>query len=67
MNTSFNATTDLLNKELMMDEYSYRVDGMTTTDAQYDFNHVSAQPPASSYMKRTAQGQTRMSAVPGTR
>merc|ERR1719453_2294965 len=64
---SFAETSALLQKELMND-YSYRVDGIPgIDDSQYDFNHVQTQPPASAYMQRTAAAGGRMSAMPGSR
>lgn len=68
---SFTETSQLLQKELMND-YSYRVDGVPgINDSQYEFNHVQSQPPPSAYTQRTAAGNlgagTRMSAVPGSR
>lgn len=62
---SFTETSTLLQKELMND-YSYRVDGIPG-DSQYDFNHVQSQPPPSSYMQRTAAAGGKMSAMPGSR
>jgi intraflagellar transport protein 88 len=59
----------MLQKELMND-YSYQVDGIQGMESQYEFNHVTSQPPPSSYMQRTAQmggGQSRMGAVPQSR
>jgi len=69
---SFNETSQLLQKELMND-YSYRVDGVPgMNDSQYEFNHVQSQPPPSAYMKKTAAaggaaGGGRMSAMPASR
>lgn len=65
---SFTETSQLLQKELMND-YSYRVDGIPgLSDAQYDFNHVQHQPPPSAYMQRNAAvGGGRMSAMPQSR
>jgi intraflagellar transport protein 88 len=63
---SFTETSALLHKELMANEYSYRVDGMPG-DSQYDFNHVQHQPPPSSYMQRTAAAGGKMSAMAGSR
>mmetsp|Transcript_13666 Transcript_13666/g.36798 ORF Transcript_13666/g.36798 Transcript_13666/m.36798 type:complete len:844 (-) Transcript_13666:172-2703(-) len=77
---SFTETSQLLQKELMND-YSYRVDGIPgLNDSQYDFNHVQQQPPPSAYMQRTAAvtgaipgsrggfgGGGRMSAMPASR
>jgi len=65
---SFTETSQLLQKELMND-YSYRVDGIPgMNDSQYDFNHVQSQPPPSAYMQRTAAvGGGRMSAMPASR
>jgi len=65
---SFTETSTLLQKELMND-YSYRVDGIPgINDSQYEFNHVQSQPPPSRYMQRTAAaGGGRMSAMPGSR
>jgi intraflagellar transport protein 88 len=76
---SFNETSQLLQKELMND-YSYRVDGVPgMNDSQYDFGHVQHQPPPSAYMQRTGQittsgaapmsrgGGGRMSAMPQSR
>jgi len=65
---SFTETSQLLQKELMND-YSYRVDGIPgLNDSQYDFNHVQSQPPPSAYMQRTAAvGGGRMSAMPASR
>jgi intraflagellar transport protein 88 len=64
---SFTETSQLLQKELLMNDYSYAVSGM---ESQYDFNHVQSQPPPSAYMQRTAAGGggvSRMSAVPQSR
>jgi intraflagellar transport protein 88 len=64
---SFTETSQLLQKELMND-YSYRVDGIPgLNDSQYDFNHVQSQPPPSAYMQRTAAVGGRMTAVPASR
>mmetsp|Transcript_22507 Transcript_22507/g.49711 ORF Transcript_22507/g.49711 Transcript_22507/m.49711 type:complete len:830 (-) Transcript_22507:36-2525(-) len=64
---SFTETSQLLQKELMND-YSYRVDGIPGgLDSQYDFGHVQQQPPPSAYMQRTAAVGGRMSSVPQTR
>mmetsp|Transcript_105595 Transcript_105595/g.340535 ORF Transcript_105595/g.340535 Transcript_105595/m.340535 type:complete len:827 (+) Transcript_105595:79-2559(+) len=66
---SFTETSQLLQKELMNNDYSYRVDGIPgMNDSQYDFNHVQCQPPPSAYMQRTAAvGGSRMSAMPASR
>lgn len=66
---SFTETSQLLQKELMGNDYSYRVDGIPgMNDSQYDFNHVQCQPPPSAYMQRTAAvGGSRMSAMPASR
>jgi len=69
MLSSFTETSQMLQKELMND-YSYQVDGIQGMESQYEFNHVTQQPPPSSYMQRTAQGAgptARMSAVPQSR
>lgn len=64
---SFTETSQLLSKELMND-YSYRVDGIPGMEqAQYDFNHVQSQPPPSAYMQRTAAAGGRTSAMPLSR
>jgi len=64
---SFTETSQLLQKELMND-YSYRVDGIPPmNDSQYDFNHVQSHPPPSAYMQRTAAGGGRASAMPQSR
>eukprot|EP00438_Fugacium_kawagutii_P002816 Skav214102 [mRNA] locus=scaffold1185:208172:218049:- [translate_table: standard] len=67
---SFTETSQLLQKELMND-YSYRVDGIPPmNDSQYDFNHVQSHPPPSAYMQRTAAGAGgggRASAMPQSR
>jgi intraflagellar transport protein 88 len=63
---SFTETSQLLQKELLVNDYSYAVSGM---ESQYDFNHVQCQPPPSAYMQRTAAagGGSRMSAIPQSR
>jgi len=55
--------TRLLQNELVND-YSYSVNGMP--DSQYDFNHVSQQPPPSAYMRSNNVG-SRMTSVPQSR
>lgn len=65
---SFTETSQLLQKELMQNDYSYRVDGLPgMNDSQYDFGHVQSQPPPSAYMQRTAAMGGRMSAMPASR
>jgi len=69
---SFTETSNMLQKELMND-YTYRVDGLPGShESQYDFNHVQQQPPPSAYMQRTAAGgmppgTSRMSGMPQSR
>lgn len=64
---SFTETSQLLQKELLND-YSYRVDGIPgLNDSQYDFNHVQTQPPPSAYMQRATAIGGRMSAMPASR
>lgn len=64
---SFNETTDFLQQQLIGgNDYNYRVDNMPSAN-QYDFDHVSSQPPPSAYMQRTAAGATRLSAMPASR
>lgn len=65
--STFSETSSLLQKELMND-YSYRVEGLPgSNDAQYDFGYVQHGPPPSAYMQRTAAlGASRMSAMPGS-
>jgi intraflagellar transport protein 88 len=69
MLSSFTETSQMLQKELMND-YSYQVDGIQGMESQYEFSHVTQQPPPSSYMQRTAQGggpTARATAVPQSR
>ncbi|CAE7861098.1 Ift88 [Symbiodinium microadriaticum] len=65
---SFTETSQLLQKELMND-YSYRVDGIPPgmNDSQYDFSQVQSHPPPSAYMQRTAAAGGRASAMPQSR
>mmetsp|Transcript_19843 Transcript_19843/g.46131 ORF Transcript_19843/g.46131 Transcript_19843/m.46131 type:complete len:826 (+) Transcript_19843:62-2539(+) len=59
--SQFTETSQLLQKELLVNDYNYRMDGLPgMSDSQYDFGHVQGQPPPSAYMARTGGGRSAM-------